>query len=566
MHRFHQHVDRPTPLRAFGVPPVRHGPQLPTQRHTAAALPALNRLHALRASGLRVRHCGIAAASQLQQAQRQMGNARLRRLLDTTANTTPVPTVSPARLESRAPAIQLSPAPALTRAGQETKARRTQNRLRGILLRMLRHSNRMFANTARLFTRWGTRAARLTARAMTLRSDSARLVRTRHQDARQTAYYFYAVTQTNTHRHGPRTIGTVDGNTILVRGRSAGGTRRSATQIMNTLVHEASHILVASYGEHPRTRTSASSFDRYKDEFRAYWVEPTGHWGRMRANDAKARAIREQLVGTGRTDTRGYPDLRQRYWTNAGFKRRVDAHRRPDGFNLRNSRPLDILFQILQETRARPGRLDYLLMHITRYLDRSERAEAHASPLIQRMIRALRGEASTRVRNALRYPTDPGHARLVNPFGSQRVRFLLSGIAIRNEVAYKSAYRRLSRRELNHYRWRPAGLLVFIRRQVSDLVQRVSIYALILGRGAAQHDAMRNFLRACQRARRAAAAAGGRLRAIPAYVQTALNPLTHRSRLALYRLVEPARRAFVDVLPEPVRSRLLRMLRSGGEP
>src|SRR5262249_61397506 len=76
-------------------------------------------------------------------------------------------------------------------------------------------------------------------------------------------------------REGPTPVGTIDGNTLLVRGRSSTGTWQSEDDMIGTFVHEASHVLVKDYGEPPGTATDAGSFDRYKDEFRAYFVEPS---------------------------------------------------------------------------------------------------------------------------------------------------------------------------------------------------------------------------------------------------------------------------------------------------
>ena len=107
-----------------------------------------------------------------------------------------------------------------------------------------------------------------------------------------TTYYFYGTTQDNEHEFGPGTLGTVEGDGHDRDPRQGLGHRRAAQRtndIIGTLVHETSHIIVADYGEHPGTDTDAGSFDRYKDEFRAYFIEPNGPFTALAPDDRADR-------------------------------------------------------------------------------------------------------------------------------------------------------------------------------------------------------------------------------------------------------------------------------------
>jgi hypothetical protein len=480
------------------------------------------------------------------------GNRHLQRVI-AAASARPAPGRIPAE-------VQLAPSPP-TRADQEAEAAETMTRLHNIHREMMRHSNRTVRNTARLFVRRHGEPARLRINAMTLRSDSASAVRSRGEDPNTTAYFFYGRTQNNSHRFGPNTIGTVDGDTIIVRGKNSRGRWQSPDAIMGTFAHEASHILVSAYGEHPATDTSASSFDRYKDEFRAYWIEPVGRWARMRADDNKARAIKEHMVGTSATSTTGYSHLRNRYWTDAAFRRQVDAHRRPDGFNLSNNPNLDRLFRLLQGVSAGSTFVNQILSHIVRHMSPSERSEAAASPLIQRMTRALGGDDTSRVNNALRYPRTGELAGGLNPANSPRVTAFLEAIAHEDGDAMKDRYRALTAQERGSMYMNPAPVMVFIDRQVTIGEQRASAYAMIVSGRIDQFDAMTNFLEACFDAYLETAL--GTLSGVPAALRRTLNRLVYRSRLALYRLVEDVRREHVDVLPDPLKRRVLHALREG---
>ena len=98
---------------------------------------------------------------------------------------------------------------------------------------------------------------------------------------------------------------------IRVRDPVSGATQ-SRNDIVDTFVHETSHIIVSDYGEHPGTDTDSGSFDRYKDEFRAYWIEPHGSFSTL-APDARADAIRNKLVGAS-AGAGDYEDLDHAFW------------------------------------------------------------------------------------------------------------------------------------------------------------------------------------------------------------------------------------------------------------
>jgi len=457
--------------------------------------------------------------------------------------------------------------PTRTRARQESKATETIRRLDSILLYMHRQSNRTTRNTARLFAGEGSRQARFNYDAMTLRHDSDAIVRDRGLDRDEHAFYFFGRTENNMHQHGPNTVGTVQGtDTVLLRGRDRWGIRLTRNDVIATWAHETSHLLTSSYGEHPDTDTDSSSLDRYKDEFRAYWIEPVGRWARMAPNDNKARGIRRHIVGRRRDDPSAYPRLRNRYWNpaNTTFKNNVDQHLRPDGFNLTNNPNLDRLFNLLQDATMGVGSTDDVLSHIVRVMSPQERNEAVYNQLISTMYQSLSEEDANRIGNALTFPRLASHARQLNPSNSVRISRLLEAIAHQNSDHIKSVYRTLTdaeRREVNSN----AALLVFIDQQISLATQRASTYALVLGGEVSQFDAMEEFLSACQDAQIDAAL--GDLTDVPERIRSRLARLNYRSRLALYRLLRDIRREYIDEgLTEPVRGRLLRALREGGEP
>ena len=286
-----------------------------------------------------------------------------------------------------------APPAAGSQAAAEADAVATVGLLRDTHRIMSASPDQNVRNTAQMMDAPGGRAGggRVRATPMTVRSDSAQLVADRGLNAATTTFYFYGTAQDNEHEFGPNTLGTIQGDsTIVIRGKDSAGALRSHEEIIRTLVHETSHIIVADYGEHPGTKTDAGSFDRYRDEFRAYFIEPVGPYSAL-APDDRADAIRTHLVGTA-AGTGGYAELNAAYWatphaTNT-FRTQVLAHRRPDGFNLDNSPYLDRLVHLLRDQKAGRATVEETLFQIT-VLSPAERTEAAGATLIASLLREL---------------------------------------------------------------------------------------------------------------------------------------------------------------------------------
>jgi hypothetical protein len=428
---------------------------------------------------------------------------------------------------------------------------------------MIRSRNRTTRNTAGLFSPRRGRPARLAFSPLTLRSDSARLVRLNGGDPDVDAYYFYGLSQDNQHNLGPNTLGTVEGNTILVRGK-VDGDWQSEEDLISTFTHESSHLLVSAYGEHPRTDVSAASFDRYRDEFRAYWIEPVGPYAGIRDADRKARKIKQHLVGRNRRDMTGYEDLHNRYWNraNAAFRAQIDGHTRPDGFNLSNSPDQDRFFEILSGIGAGTTTVDDAVLLATR-MSPLDRRECSTSPLIRRLYGRLDADDAGRIRNALAFPQSAEGARELNPTRSGRVQSFLETIALRDSAELPIRYGRLNAPERESVSMNLA-VWNYTDRHLDWGPLRASTYAMVNSKRVDQFDAMDDFLDACLGAQVIASVERG-MATVPDDVQTALDRLVYTSRLALYRRLETVRREYVDALPQPVRGRLLHALREEGE-
>src|SRR6476660_8994420 len=107
--------------------------------------------------------------------------------------------------------------------------------------------------------------------------------------------------------HRSDMIGTLDDDVMYVRGHDSSGVTSSLEEMAGIVVHEVSHFMVKRYGDLPNSG-NASSYDRYADEFRAYWMEPGRAWSNLPPKD-KAAAIRRHLVGTQGDPSSGYPKL-----------------------------------------------------------------------------------------------------------------------------------------------------------------------------------------------------------------------------------------------------------------
>ena len=144
--------------------------------------------------------------------------------------------------------------PANAQATAEAEAVQTVGLLRDSHRLMLASPEQRIRNTAQMMDAPGERSSghRVRATPMTVRSDSAQLVADRGDNAATTTYYFYGTQQDNEHKFGPGTLGTIEGDgTIVIRGKDSSGAMRTHDDIIGTLVHETSHIIVADYGEHP---------------------------------------------------------------------------------------------------------------------------------------------------------------------------------------------------------------------------------------------------------------------------------------------------------------------------
>jgi hypothetical protein len=87
---------------------------------------------------------------------------------------------------------------------------------------------------------------------------------------------------------------------------------------------------------------------------------------------------------------------------------------------------------------------------------------------------------------------------------------------------------------------------------------------MLTSRSATQYVAMDDFLEQCFLTH--IGSYGDPPTELPAQVRAAAKRLTLDSRLSLYRLVEDARREWVDVLPPPVSTPLLLILRGDADP
>jgi hypothetical protein len=448
--------------------------------------------------------------------------------------------------------------PVLTPAVQEAEALATWGLLRSVHQQMLNHTDVRIRNTGQMLDPPAERpqGGRMSVKPMTLRSDSARLVADRGGNPAQDAYYFYGSRQDNEHRHGPRTIGTIEGeSTVLVRGKLAGGTWQTHENIMGTLVHEGSHILVKDYGEHPATAGDAGSFDRYRDEFRAYFVEPHGGFDHIADPDAKAAAIKTHLVGTNAT-TGGYPHLRAAYWAGPAatnpFRRQVDAHTRPDGFNLANSPRLDRLVQLLRDQRGGRATVEDSVFQIM-VLEPAERQEAAGATLVATLLGRLPAAEAQRIRRALTSPAAVAYGRELNPNESPRVTAFLDAVTAKAPDQIVDAYRNCpaaDRGTLAHN----AGLLAWIGRVLpNELLTRTCAICMVAGGSFVYFERVRAFAQAC------GAAAGAT--ETPEALRTALRGLSLEVRLAYYRFCEDAYRAHVEPLADPVKRDVRAILR-----
>ena len=157
--------------------------------------------------------------------------------------------------------------------------------------------------------------------------------------------------------------GTADGNYIFVS-RTV-----SVERTRQILVHETNHAMRLHEGGHA---DPAESFERYKDEFQAYWV---AEFRDVRDLDDRASQIRTHIIGS-------YAALHARYDTDAEFKRLVDNHNRPDANVLNSPR-----WQAVERAVAGLGTDEDAIYEAIRGMPTDERAALRADSNFMAMLR-----------------------------------------------------------------------------------------------------------------------------------------------------------------------------------
>ncbi len=505
----------------------------------------------------RLEHGDVQAETVLA-LQRAAGNAAVQRALARQAGTVASPgaTVAPT---NTGPDWS-------TPATAQATAQATRTRLITQLLPyMVTHTDQVVRNTADLFT--GVTPL-LTMDAITKRSDSAVQVAKPGLPAWVTARshdaFFTGVTMSNVVFHEPTMIGTLTGTTMYVRGHDAAGKPLSMDEMAGVVTHEVSHWLVKQYGELPLTDVNASSFDRYADEFRAYWIQYKSMAG-SKAGAERAKAIREQLVGTAGDPNSGYSNFHSSYFA-AGpgpnlFKQQVDALNGPLGYNLTNSIRLHRLWQQLTgRSSAAPGAAgtDDIVLFIDA-LPVGERLEAVRSTLIQGLVAKIAGADGDRIKAALNAPTVPEYTEKINPGHSAGIAAMLKAIVSGSGDEMKKAYAALSIADKQALQWN-AAFLAYVDSHLPDTAAQACVYAMISNFSIAQYDAMAAFISSLKSARAEQALFG--LTGVPQYVLDAMGKLTDRSRWSFFSWSRrTAVKEYVDVLPTGVAGEVKERLR-----
>ena len=513
-------------------------------------------------------------AQQVLALQRHAGNAAVGALLQRDPDHGPTAVAEP-EAGPAGPAAAPAPAAAPGQAAAEAIAVETVTRVDNAITEMAKvKDNPTVSNTAQLL-KGPTPRVRFTP--MTPRSDSEAIRTARGQAAGSVVYFFTGTSQpplgatpanppAGTLERQPNVMGTIQGdNLVIIRGRSANGTWRTEEDIKGTLVHESSHILVKAYGEHPGTKTDAASFDRYRDEFRAYFVAQFGPYAEEKDLDKRAGKIKTHLIGESLADTKGYPQLRNAYWTlPAGdkFRTDIDNHKRPDGFNLTNSIRLDALVTALGPAAADPLAVDEVMVAVNR-LTPAERAEARTSTLIRAKADACGPAEAKRIFAALNAPTTAEYTRELNPSSNPRIARFHEELARSDPERMRDAYTALKAEERGELQFN-ASLKVFVEHNILEPRKRACVYAMIMSRSATQYVAMEHFLEECFLTY--IGSYGDPPTDLPVELRAAAKGLTFYSRLSLYRLTEDARKESVDVLPPAVSRPLLLILRGDADP
>jgi hypothetical protein len=510
---------------------------------------------------------------QLLALQGQIGNAAVGRMLQRHEDHDGETAVAePQQAAPGAPAAAKVPG----QAAAEADAAETITRIdKAIDVMAKTTDNPTVKNTAQLLR---GPSPRVTFTPMTPRSDSETIRAARGQAVGSTTYFFTGTSQpalganpavlpAGTLEKRPTVMGTIRGDsTLVIRGRDTGGSWRTEEDLKGTLIHESSHILVKSYGEHEDTKTDAASLDRYKDEFRAYFVEQFGPYAEEKDLDKRAAMIKKHLIGTSLADTRGYPLLRNAYWSAPAadpFRVGVDNHKRPDGFNLTNSIRLDRFFTALGPAATDPyGAVDEVMVAIA-HMTAAERVEARASAMIKGKIEACGADAAKRIFGALDAPTKSEYTGGLNPGKSPRIAKLYEELARGNPEKLQDAYTALSADERAGLQFN-AATMVYVDHNIPGQRKRACVYAMITSRSATQYAAMERFLDECFFTH--IGTYGDAPTEIPGELRAAAKGLTLHSRLSLYKMVEDARKSHVDNLPPAVSKPLLLILRGDADP
>jgi hypothetical protein len=471
-------------------------------------------------------------APQLIALQQSAGNAAVARLIARQTAAPPKPAV---------------PAWA-TQAEAEATAAATRTRLYGELIPHMRKSkHKIEVNTVELFT---GPAPMLTFEPITKRSDSDAEVTKPGVpgwvDPKLHDAFFTGLAMTNTRFHQKDMAGTLDGPVMLLRGHDSSGNLLTLDTMASHTAHEVSHFFVKRYGEMPDTDKDDASIDRYRDEFRAYWIETERWWNdpkRKLTPKQKAEAIRTHLVGVQNDPKSGYPNFRK-YWTDPIFKVEVDSVEGPEGYNLVNSARLDRLWQLTEDQKAGKATVDDVIVCIDE-LPPSERAEANESLLIKSWALALPNLDARRVLLALDAPTQPEYTEKINPTKSPKVTEFLHALVGGKAAEIKAAYQALITAEAASIARNPA-FMVYVDRHVLDPATHACVYAMTTTGSARQFDAMATFLRELEQARTELKPDDPE---VPPSVSAALAALHDYAKWSLFSWSPEAMATFVDALP-----------------
>jgi hypothetical protein len=415
-----------------------------------------------------------------------------------------------------------------TKDKAEATAKATDTRLRNELLPlMVAHAEPVIRNTAEFFT-GPNPLLKLTP--ITKRSDSDALMAKAPSGYDPTLYdaFFTGTTMDNVVYHQKAMAGTLTGSTMLLRGHDMNANVLATDTMASHTAHEVSHYLIKQYGELPETVTDDKSFDRYADEFRAYWIQPGGPgWGLAAAE--KAKSIREHIIGTAGDPTSGYPAMHAAYFNGSNaFRAKVDALAGPLGFNTGNSLRLHRLWQMLT-AKERDSETTGWIVTMVGALTPAERREARSSSLISRLVGKLPKEDAGRVRRAL------------DLLISDKFEKFLGVVATGQAEDVKAAYEALETKDKGAM-YMNAGLQINIDRLTADPAARAAIVAMATTGRTGQYDAMVAFIDALSKAK------GTTATEVPEEITAAMGKLRDRVRWTFF-LNQPAMKQYVDALP-----------------